>query len=218
MPSLRDAAGSLAGLVRRARTGYVDSANYWERRYSTGNNSGGGSYGAVADYKADFLNSLVVERRVESVIEFGCGDGNQLSLASYPRYIGLDVSRTAVAMCAARFRDDSTKSFLWYDPQHFVNNGAVTADLGLSLDVLLHLVENDVYETYLSHLFGASGRLVAIFSPDRDEHVASHVRYRKFTPVIAERFSEWNLVAQVPNDLAEQGHDTAAEFFIYERT
>jgi hypothetical protein len=37
---------------------------------------------------------------VRSAIEFGCGDGHQLTLVDYPRYTGVDVSETIVRHCA----------------------------------------------------------------------------------------------------------------------
>jgi hypothetical protein len=64
-----------------------------------GGTSGPDSYNASAEAKAAFLNEFVRARDVRSVIEFGCSDGNQLSLADYPSYIGLDVSRTAIELC-----------------------------------------------------------------------------------------------------------------------
>lgn len=46
------------------------------------------------------------------MIEFGCGDGNQLSLLQVPGYTGVDVSRSAVEKCRSKFKDDSTKKFV----------------------------------------------------------------------------------------------------------
>jgi hypothetical protein len=60
---------------------FRDSQSYWEDRYVSGGTSGPGSYDAQAEYKADFLNRFVRENAIGSVIEFGCGDGNQLGLA-----------------------------------------------------------------------------------------------------------------------------------------
>lgn len=37
-------------------------------------------------------NDFVRARGIDSVIEFGCGDGAQLALAEYPAYGGIDVS------------------------------------------------------------------------------------------------------------------------------
>ncbi len=92
------------------------SREYWESRYAGGGTSGAGSYGKLAEFKAQVLNSFVKDNGVSSVVEFGCGDGNQIALADYPAYIGLDVSKTAIEMCKERFGDDKTKSFFLYDP------------------------------------------------------------------------------------------------------
>ena len=82
-----------------------DTRAYWERRYADGQDSGYGSRDQLARFKASFLNAFVARNGIRSVIEFGCGDGTQLSLADYPSYLGLDVSPTAVRLCASRFRD-----------------------------------------------------------------------------------------------------------------
>ncbi|HVZ33768.1 MAG TPA: class I SAM-dependent methyltransferase, partial [Polyangiaceae bacterium] len=79
------------------------SGEYWERRYGLRMTSGPGSYGALAAFKAEILNGFVRQHRIESVLELGCGDGNQLALAEYPRYLGLDVSKTAIDLCVQRF-------------------------------------------------------------------------------------------------------------------
>ena len=71
-------------------------------------------------------------REVGSVIELGCGDGNQLSVADYPSYIGLDVSRSAVELCQRRLTDDSTKSFFLYEAPAFRTVWAFSSQTWLS--------------------------------------------------------------------------------------
>jgi SAM-dependent methyltransferase len=199
------------------------SREYWEERYTRGGTSGRGSYGQLAEYKAGYLNAFVREHAVRSVIEFGCGDGNQLTLAEYPEYLGLDVSRSAVQRCAARFRDDPTKSFFLYDGTAFVDRRPVfRADLALSLDVLFHLVEQDVWETYLRHLFGAAERFVIVYSndssePSRDAHILS----RPFTPWVADHLPGWRLEEHVPNPFPmspDHRSGTFADFHVFART
>jgi hypothetical protein len=68
------------------------SADFWEERYKIGENSGSGSYNYLADFKAETINELIKEYNISGIIEFGCGDGNQLSLLKPEKYIGLDVS------------------------------------------------------------------------------------------------------------------------------
>ncbi len=82
------------------------STAYWDSRYRHGGNSGSGSSGRLAQFKAETINRLVVEHGISSVVEFGCGDGRQLALAEYPDYVGVDVSAEAVRLCSERFVDD----------------------------------------------------------------------------------------------------------------
>lgn len=190
--------------------------SYWDHRYLKGGTSGPGSYGRFARFKAGFLNALVRDDHVESVIEFGCGDGNQLLLAEYPDYLGLDISRRALSRCERLFADDSSKRFAPYDPATFVP--MPTADLALSLDVILHLVEPDLFETHLVHLFGSSRRLVAIYGSDVDiprSETAAHVSFRRFTPIIEQRFPGWTLERTVPGIEPSERGGVRTDFFVY---
>ena len=82
---------------------FEGSAEYWESRYAKGGHSGAGSYGPLAEFKSEFLNRFVAENEVQSVLEFGHGDGSQLELVNYRNYLGFDVSETAVNSCRQRF-------------------------------------------------------------------------------------------------------------------
>jgi SAM-dependent methyltransferase len=202
--------------VMRQRIGFTSSASYWERNYQRGGTSGNGSYGALALRKAEFLNAFVRDNAVKSVIEFGCGDGHQLSLAAYPSYIGLDVSRTAIGLCRRRFDHDNTKSFFLYDGTSFVDHARIFAgDLAISLDVIYHLVEDAVFETYLDHLFGAGRRYVIIYSTDMVmAGTGPHVRHRIISARIKTRFKEWRVAQMIRGPLQEPGRP---DFFVYER-
>ena len=200
----------------RQRIEFTGSAAFWERKYRRGETSGPGSYGALGAGKAEFLNAFVRENSIRSVVEFGCGDGHQLSLADYPRYIGLDVSVTAIRLCAARFAADYTKSFFRYDIDCFVDRSRVfTADLVVSLDVIYHLVEDSVFETYMAHLFAAGGRYVVIYSTNGEiPDAAPHVQHRQFTSWVAKNCLEWRLTQVAPGPNTGPGR---ANFFVYQR-
>jgi cyclopropane fatty-acyl-phospholipid synthase-like methyltransferase len=176
------------------------SSTYWESRYVRGGTSGAGSYGVQAEFKASFLNEFVARNAVKSVIEFGCGDGNQLQFARYPAYLGLDVSRSAVKMCADAFKDDLSKSFLCYDPDAFSDPARfIRADLALSLDVIYHLVEDNVFETYMRNLFDAADRFVIVYATDHERrNRAPHVRNRMFTTWIETHMPDWELLHVEP--------------------
>ena len=143
---------------------FPGSESYWDRRYSSGGNSGAGSYGKFSALKARTLNAFVEENGVSSVIEYGCGDGNQLRTAEYPQYLGFDVSPVAIAMCRKIFAQDATKSF-----RLMSEYAGETARLALSLDVIYHLVEDEVFESYMHRLFASATRYVIIYSSDTED-------------------------------------------------
>lgn len=199
------------------------SQSYWENRYVTGGNSGVGSYGKLAEFKSQVVNSFVKENNINSIIEFGCGDGNQLSLAVYPKYIGLDVSPTAIKLCKEKFHDDDTKSFFLYDPLCFVDKHNIfSCDLALSMDVIYHLVEDDIFHKYMQALFGCSKKYVIIYSSNYDTQQVFHIRDRQFTPWVAQYASEWQLINVIKNKYPEDPKypdETArSDFYIFAKS
>lgn len=185
----------LMNLRRRAT---FSSSEYWNDRYINGGTSGAGSYEHLAEFKARILNKFVSENEVKTVIEFGFGDGNQLLLSKYESYTGYDVSEKAVEVCRRRFSNDQTKEF--YLVSEWKNE---TADLVLSLDVIYHLVENEVYNKYMSDVFTASSKYVVIYASNTEENNKNqsiHVRHRKFTKWIADNAPNWELINKISNE------------------
>ncbi len=195
-----------------------DSSRFWKERYQEGGNSGAGSYGRLAQFKAEVVNRFVQEHNVRSVIEFGSGDGNQLSLAKYPSYVGFDPAPEAIERCRERFAHDSSKTFRLLGGE-FIPGGH-RADLALSLDVIYHLVEDTVFDAHMRSLFCAAERYVMIYSDDSDRpSPAAHVRHRRFSGWIAEHCSEWKLIQHIPNRYPyseqRQSDTSFADFWIY---
>jgi hypothetical protein len=197
---------------------FHSSERYWINRYGAGGNSGEGSYADLAEFKAEVLNAFVSENAIASVIEYGCGDGNQLSLAQYPKYIGFDVSPKAISMCAERFSSDETKTI-----KNMRIYGGETSALTLSLDVIYHLVEDGVFVEYMHRLFDSSEKYVIIYSSDTDKNIAGaapHVRHRRFTMWVTDNKTEWSLIKHIPNQYPFKGDTKSgslADFYIYSK-
>ena len=191
--------------------------DYWEQPYRSGGNSGVGSYGKFADFKAEVVNGFVAKNSVQSVIEFGCGDGNQLKLADYPSYIGVDISEYVISACRDQFAGDTSKAFVVMDDYR-----GEKADLALSMDVIYHLVEDNVFERYMRTLFGAAERFVVIYSSNSDDNKGyeqSHIRHRNFTDWVNSNIPYWSLSKSIPNAHPYRGDyrvGSFADFFIYE--
>lgn len=195
---------------------FEGSEKYWENRYSIGGTSGNGSYNQLAAFKAEVLNRLVAENDITSVISYGCGDGNQLSLARYPQYIGFDVSPTAISTCRNLFSKDESKDFRLI--QEYAGE---TAELTLSLDVIFHIIEDDIFDGYMARLFDSAERFVAIYSSDTDNNpkrTVAHVRHRKFSRWVASNKANWTLFQHIPNKYPFHGDTKSgsfSDFYIY---
>lgn len=192
------------------------TGSYWQQRYEGGGNSGDGSYGQLAAFKAEVLNAAVADQGIDSVIEFGCGDGNQLAQARYPSYTGIDISAAAIALCRQRFAADATKRFETMDAYR-----GEQADLALSLDVIYHLVEDATYEQYLDKLFRAARHRVIIYSSNFEQSPTPqvpHVRHHEFLTDVAQRFPDWSLEMRIPNRFpyrAEDDRGSLADFYFF---
>ena len=194
------------------------SADYWQKRYLSGNNSGIGSYNRLAEFKAEVINKFVKENNIASVIEWGCGDGNQLSYANYPSYVGFDVAKEAIKICKKKYKNDRSKKFVWCGDKKFSTD--IKADLVLSLDVLYHLIEDDTFDLYMRRLFDSSRKYVCIYScNDDDDGFCIHVKHRKFTDWIDKNCSDkWELISYIKNKYPysiEDAETSWSDFYFY---
>lgn len=184
-------------------------SNYWNERYVAGGNSGAGSYGEYAKHKSEVINNYIKTLEIKTINDFGCGDGNQISLLTgFEKYTGCDISPHIIETCKKRFNGDKRYSFYGYGHE------MPRADLCMSLDVLYHIIDYANYEMYLTTLFGKSDKYVLIFSSNHDRNVegVTHIYHRNFTNFVDEYVDNFKLVEKIENKL-----DTSAEFYLYKK-
>jgi hypothetical protein len=98
-----------------------------------------------------------------------------------------------------------------------------TAKLTLSLDVIFHLVEERVTESYMARLFDSAEKFVIVYSSNTNENppgIATHVRHRKSTDWATENRTTWKLLKPIPNQHPFYGDErlgSFADFYIFER-
>ncbi|MBN7762760.1 hypothetical protein JYP52_16590 [Nitratireductor aquibiodomus] len=196
-----------------------DVGEYWEKRYRDGGNSGAGSYGRLAEFKAEVINSFIDRHQIQTVLDLGCGDGNQLSLLEIPSYIGADISEDALERCRRRYGGDASKAF-----HHIEFVKPLRADLTLSLDVIYHLVTDGIYESYMTQLFGSAKRFVMVYSTNHDERGPEgwHLRHRRFTDWVRSQ-GGFELLEEIPNRYPPKSGgggeaSSPCSFFIFKRT
>lgn len=195
------------------------SKMYWRVRYYFGGTSGAGSYERLAEFKSEIINQFLKTEDIHSVIEWGCGDGNQLIKLQYKKYIGYDISVKAVERCRTHFSKDKSKKFICYDGDLVKIEDK--AELALSLDVIYHLVEDSVFATYMKNLFSSSQKFVCIYSSNFDDRKTSHVKHREFTKYISKNFPEWKLIHIVKNkypyDPDKPQQTSLADFYFFQK-
>lgn len=198
---------------------FKNSAQYWEDRYRMGGNSGSGSYGRLAHFKANIINAFVKEKGITSIVEYGCGDGAQLMLMEYPKYTGFDVSRLAVEMCRSRFADK--KDYEFFEINESIKNEGFF-ELAISLDVIYHLIEDEIFDAYMRRLFSASCRYVIIYAYNFEKHYESlHEQGREFFKWCNENAKDWDLVDIIKNkypyDIGDPANTSQSDFFIFKK-
>lgn len=193
----------------------ISSVEYWKNRYEDGGHSGLGSYGFLAKYKKNFINKFIKEKHITSLLEYGCGDGNQLVLIDCKIKYGVDVSKTAIEKCI-NLMPESKFFVVSENEELFLKK----TDLLLSLDVLYHLLEDEVFENYLKNIVEHGSDYVIIYSSDFEdnEHFSKHVRHRKFSnhPILLENYDliniEENLHKSTDHELG-----SFSDWFIYKK-
>jgi len=191
---------------------------YWNQRYQSGGNSGAGSYGRLAKFKVDFINAFTRENNVLDLLDLGCGDGSVMHRLTVPRYVGVDISETALAHCRALVLNDPSRQFYLQSEL----NPNRRASMTISMDVIYHLTEDAGFADYMETLFGISNRFVVIYASNTDAAWSSpHVRHRRFTDWVQRSLPDWRLAAHCPNpypfkpELPDE--TTFADFFIFAR-
>jgi hypothetical protein len=133
----------------------------------------------------------------------------------YKKYLGLDVSEYIVNFCRERFAEDETKTFKVIDASMNLD----TYELSVSLDVIFHLIEDEVYSHYMRNLFKFASRYVCIYNLDANSPAWSHVRFRKHSEYIEKHFPDWILCKCVPNkypfDIEDRNNTSFCDFYFY---
>lgn len=186
-----------------------NSGKYWEDRYKQGGNSGDGSYNDYAEYKSEVINSIIEEYSIKSINEYGHGDGNQLKyFKGFSTYTGFDISPTVRVKCQNIYKDSKNIKFI------DSTNNFTTCDLVLSIDVIYHLVEQEVFEKHIKDLFSTNSKYVLIYTIDADKGSSQHVKARKTTSYIKDNIKNYTLLKTIPGFHNQTQYDSQDLVFL----
>jgi hypothetical protein len=162
--------------------------DYWNQRYSSGGNSGYGSYGQQLIKKLQWLSDL----DINSISEIGCGDFNfgqgLVDIYRVP-YVGYDISDFIIG----KNQEEHEESGIAFTNEL---SEVPPADLLVCVDVLFHVLDDGEYENILKEIDKRWTKYLAITAYEYERITASHLNVRKFDyrrfgePVIREIVEE----------------------------
>ena len=172
---------------------------YWKNRHRRGRGHwesvGRGSVGKLARYKAGLVNELVQEVDAVRIVDLGCGDGRQADRFHVPEYVGLEVSEHAVAEARKRLAKHPNRTAHVWEPSDLLPE---TGCIALSMDVVFHLVDDELHDAYMRALFQAGTKAVAIYSTDYEGEPQGHMRHRNVSRWVEENIQGWKRTQAVP--------------------
>lgn len=196
-----------------------DSNEYWENRYKNNETSGDGSYGKLALFKSSIINNFIKDYNIKSILDLGCGDGNQLKYFNTTNinYIGVDPSITIINKLKEIYKNDKNKNFITLDEK--INT---KVELTLSCDILFHLINSNIWEKHIANLFNISTKYVIIYAYDFDEDWNNHCKSRKFTDFIKKKYSNWQLIKVIKNKYplfegCDDQNASMSDFYFYKK-
>ena len=140
-------------------------------------------------YKAKIINGFINKNQIQSIIDLGCGDGNQLNYYDIKqrKYCGYDVSDDLIDKLKLIYRGRDNYSFLKYNEKDQLNDSMLT----MSIDVIYHLIDDESYFEYMNLLFTKSNKYVIIYSSNFDHDQKNHIKHRKFSEYVEENFKNF---------------------------
>ena len=129
-------------------------------------------------------------------MDFGCGDCNQLKYIDLENvdYSGIDVSKHLIDKLKLDFEEHD---FHTHEEIDDISNKKLT----MSIDVIYHLVNDNIYHEYMVNLFNKSNNYVLVYSTDiNDKGNGSHVKHRKFTDFVRDNHKDFELIEIIKNE------------------
>lgn len=185
------------------------SIEIWKKRP---NFSGTGSRGKLAQFKADFVNKFITENKIESIIDFGCGDLENARLLKVKKYLGIDIVEHAhpSSVLSDTFETVVSRFDLFESTEK--------ADLSLCMDVLYHILEDEreYLKNTLDKIIESTKKYFIIYAQDsyQSDEILNYRNHLFNCP--------WRQILETKNVrlIDEQKKcqpESSARFFVYEK-
>jgi len=186
------------------------SIEFWKKRYVEGGDSGLGSQGQLFNFKVEFLNKFIEDKKIKSIIDFGHGDLKIAKGLNCKSYTGIDIYTP---------RDKKGLNLINCRFDEYVG---ATAELTVCLDVIYHILkeEQDYMRRTLDKLIEKSKKYIIVYAHDSrkveffDKEYSSHLFNSKWLQhYLKKRKEDVKLVYEQEKPY----FSSTAQFFIFEK-
>ena len=192
---------------------YSRDQEYWDNRYRSGGDSGAGSKGRLADFKVETLNNIIRRESINSLLDFGSGDG-QIARR-------LDVEKPWLTDSSRVSRKELRRQ-AFGRVVHPRIAPLLSVEMGISLDVTYHITDESLFTNYMTSLLKVSKRFVVIYSriDELGPKIPRHIKSNDFVRFIEER-SDWELTEKIDNPFKfepeDRSHTSKSDFYVFSR-
>lgn len=193
----------------------MNSKEIWKNRAA---NSGLGSRGARANYKADYISNFVKENKIDKIIDFGCGDLIVAKDIEVGNYVGVDIVDHKLPP-KEEIKPNSFKVIVSSFDEFDENE---TSQLVINLDMLYHILENEskYLEDTIETLYNASEEFIIIYAQDSfrsDIKWSGHMFNSPWRQILENNYKVELVKQEDEFEFGSPIHSDAV-FFVYRKT
>jgi len=194
---------------------------WWNEWYKGGGTSGQGSRGDLLEFKSDYINTYFRQDAIQTVFDYGCGDGWLAGNLECKNYLGMDVSAEAVMMCKKKinrpnFYFELVESNLIsgnYIDLKCVDRFAIKPEAIICIDMLYHVMDNELVNKIIESIFSSSARMIVLYTiPNTKMHGGrtDAINFYNNSETLNRVTKNWRLIGET-----EPKGISAAGFFIW---
>lgn len=134
---------------------------YWENIYASGGNSGAGSRGKLKDWKWSQITESIGD--TSNIVDIGCGDMKFIGGHEPINYVGIDISKTIIDVNKLVY-----PNYIFYNINADQYIPQLRAPVVLCMDLLFHIIDDDIYYKILDNIIKYSSKYIVIYSWDKN--------------------------------------------------
>jgi len=177
---------------------------YWTVCYRIGIGAGPGSAGALLKFKINYLNTIFGKYNINSIFDFGCGNGVVSAKLNCQSYFGVDICPLAIENFRLSIKKQNFQAeigqFEDYSKEIIISKLKTKPDCCICLDVLYHISDFECLKKTLQNIFNCGAKFIVLYTIPwdfpRKEIAFPNVQmyYRDILKILSDYSNDYKLV------------------------